>query len=185
MTNKLQFTVLEGGRSKRTTINTITLAIIQNSSSPLPVDVRVFEEDTHLVLTNDGVIRYTEEHPIRLMTEIMETKPQKPGSIITNNARWYAIVHDLDAEPSWRLQWIKDAYLATLKLGETKRVQKLGLPLLGSVHGDLPPEQSLEILIQIIKPLTFQHLKNILLLVPSQDCEKIKKYLHRAMKLLI
>ena len=181
MNDKLQFTVLAGGRNKRTTINTVTLTIIQNSSSPLPVDVRVFEEDTHLVLTNDGVIRYTEEHPIRLMTEIMETKPKKTGSIITNNARWYAIVHDLDAEPSWRLQWIKDAYLATLKLGETKRVQKLGLPLLGSIHGDLPAEQSLTLLIQIIKSLTFQHLKNILLLVPSQDGEKIKKYLHKAM----
>ncbi len=100
MTDKLQFTVLEGGRNKLTTINTVTLAIVQNSLSHLPVDVRVFEEDTHLVLTFDRVIRHTEEHPIRLMTEIMETKPKKPGSIITTKARWYAVIHDLDADPS-------------------------------------------------------------------------------------
>ena len=177
MTDKLQFAVLEGGKNKQVTVNTVNLAVVPNSLSPLLVNVRVFEEDTHLVLTVDPDMRHTEEHPIRLMTRIMETKPKKPGSIITRNASWYAIVHDLDVEPSWRQKWIEDAYLAILKLAETKRVQKLGLPLLGSVHGNFSPEQSLKILIQNITPLTFQHLNNILILVPHQECKKTMQHL--------
>jgi len=165
------------------TVNTVHLAIVPNSLVPLPVDIQVFEEDTHLVLTVNPDRRYTEEHPIRLMTRIIETKPRKPGSIITNNTTWYAIIHDLDAEPSCQQKWIEDAYHTVLNLGETKRVQKLGLPLLGSVHGNFPPEQSLKILIQIIKSLTFQHLKKILILLPHHDCEKTKKYLQGLTKL--
>jgi hypothetical protein len=179
MTHKNHFTVLEGGRDKQATVNNLSLAIIPDSHPSLPVDIRVFEDDTHLVLTVDPVMRYTEEHPIRLMTKIMETKPRKPGSIITNSNRWYAIIHDLDAEPSWRHKWIEDAYLAALKLGETKHVQRIRLPLLGSVHGNFSPERSLEILIQVIKSLTFQHLNKILILVPHQDCEKTKQYLQK------
>lgn len=182
MTDKLHFAVLEGGKKKQVTVNTVNLAVVPNSPSPLLVNVRVFEEDTHLVLTVDPDMHLTEEHPVRLMTRIMETKPRKPGSIVTRKARWYAIVHDLDVEPSWRQKWIEDAYLATLELGETKHVQKLGLPLLGSVHGNFPPEASMEILIRIITSLTFQHLSNILILVPHQECTKTKQHLQRLIR---
>lgn len=182
MTDKLQLKVLEGGRDKQVTVNTVNLAVVANSLSPLLVNVRIFEEDTHLVLTVDPVMRHTKEHPIHLMTRIMETKPRKPGSIIIKNASWYAIVHDLNVEPSWRQEWIENAYLAALRLGETKHVQKLGLPLLGSVHGNFPPEQSLELLIQTIKSRTFQHLSNILILVPHQDCKKTRQHLQALIK---
>jgi hypothetical protein len=179
MTDKVRLTILEGGRDKQTTVNTVTLAVIPDSTSPLPVDTRVFEEDTYLVLTVDPVMRYTEEHPVRLMTRLMETNPQKTGSIVTNNASWYAVVHDLDAEPTWRTEWVKNAYLETFMLGEKKRVQRIGLPLLGSVHGNFSPVKSLEMLIKVIKSIPFQHLKRILLLVPPQDCKKIQECLQK------
>lgn len=169
--NKVRFTVLEGGRNNQSTVNTIKLAIVPVSTSPLPAEVRVFEEDTHLVLTVDPVMRYTEEHPVRLMTRVMEAKPKKPGSIVTNNASWYAVVHDLDAEPTWRREWISQAYQTTLTLAEKKIIRKLGLPLLGSVHGKLPPADSLDLLIDAVKSLSFQHLKKILILTPQYEIQ--------------
>jgi hypothetical protein len=182
MTGKVRFTVLEGGRDKQATINTVHLAVVPDSLDPLPVDVRVFEEDTYLVLTVDPVMRYTEEHPIQLMTQVMEEKSKKPGSVIINNISWYAIIHALDATPTWCQEWIKKAYRTALMLGEKKRVQKMGLPLLGSVHGNLPHEKSLDMLLQEIKSISFQHLKKILIMVPQQDCSKTKQYLHELAK---
>lgn len=179
MTDKFRFTVLEGGRDKQPSVNTVKLAVIPVSTSPLPVEVRVFEEDTHLVLTVDPVMRYTEEHPVRLMTRVMEAQPKKPGSIVTNNASWYAVVHDLDAQPTWREEWIENAYRETLMLGEKKRLQIIGLPLLGSVHGNFSPDTSLEILIRVIKSITFQHLQQILLLIPLPDCKNTRKHLQK------
>lgn len=175
--NLTNFKIIQGGRDKQATINNVDLAVVPDTLSPLPVKARVYEEDTHMVLTVDPDRPMQREHPIRVMTGIMETKPRRPGSIITNNDKWYAIVHDLDAEPAWQKEWTGAAYLAILRLAEAKHVHKLGLPLLGSVYGPCTPEQSLEILLRTIKALSFHHLKKILLLLPPDDCTKIKNRL--------
>lgn len=171
MKDKAKFTVLEGGRDKQVTVNTVILKIVPDSLAPLPVDIRLFEEDTFLVLTVDPVMRYTEEHPIRLMTKVAETKPNKPGSIVTNNSSWYAVIHDMDLEPTCCKEWIEKAYRQVIMLGEIKRVRRMGLPLLGSVHGKFDPEESLAILVETIKSVSFEHLKNMLILVPWKDKE--------------
>jgi len=177
MTDRTRFTVLEGGRDKQATVNTVSVSVVPNSLSPLPVDVRVFEEDTHLVLTVDPVMRYTEEHPIQLMTSVMETKPNKPGSVVINKGSWYAVIHDLDAEPTWRHAWIEKAYRQILQIGEKKRIQKIGMPLLGSVHGDFSPEESMKMLVQAANSMTLQHLKKILILVPQKNCPATRQHL--------
>ena len=171
MADKIRFTVLEGGRDKHVNVNKLVVKVIQDSLSPLPIDVRLFEEDTFLVLTVDPVMRYTEEHPIRLMTSVAEAKPNKPGSIITNNTSWYAVVHDLDNDPTCRPEWIKKAYRQAFLQGEIKRVRQMGLPPLGSVHGKIPVEQSLKMLIESIKATSFEHLKKIFILVPQKNIE--------------
>ncbi|MCL7486904.1 MAG: hypothetical protein M8357_01855 [Desulfobulbaceae bacterium] len=182
MTDTTRFTVLEGGRGKQPTVNTVSLAVVPDSLSPLPAEVRVFEEDTHLVLTVDPVIRYTEEHPIRLMTSVMEAKPRKPGSVVTNSGSWYAVVHDLDREPTWRQAWIEKAYREILLLGEKKRIRKIGVPLLGSVHGNFSPDASMKMLLQAIDAAILKQLKNILILVPSRDCSAAGQILQKLIK---
>ena len=161
MTDKTRFSLLEGGRDKQTIVNTVSIVVGPDSLSSQSVDVRVFEEDTHLVLTVDPVMRYMEEHPIRLMTSVLEAKPGKPGSIVTNRASWYAVIHDLDADPTCRREWIAKAYQAALTLAEKKMIPRLGLPLLGSVHGKILAAESLEMLINAMRIISFQHLKII------------------------
>ncbi len=178
MSDKSLFTLLEGGRdTKPTVINTLLVETMADSHSPLPVDIRIFEEDTFLVLTVDPVMRYTEEHPVRLMTNVAETKPNKPGTIVTNKKSWYAVVHDLDHDPVCRPEWVKSAYQQALMLCEIKRIQCLGMPLLGTVHGNFPLEISLEILVHAIRATTFEHLKTLCLLTPRKDCEQVRQYL--------
>lgn len=169
MTDTPRLKVLPGGRDKQLIINSVTLQVVAESLQPLPADIRVFEEDSHLVLTVDPVMRFTPEHPIRLMTSVMKAKPRTPGTIVVNRKSWYAIIHDLDRDPTWRPEWIEQAYRNTLTLAEEKDIQRLGLPLLGSVHGSFPAAASLTMLTEMMHSFTFRHLRKILVLV-SRDC---------------
>jgi hypothetical protein len=51
-------------------------------------------------------------------------------------------------------------------------IRQLGLPLLGSVHGKLSPAESLNLLIDAVKSLSFQHLKKILIPVPQSEVQE-------------
>ena len=173
MTSRTRLTVLEGGRDKHVFVNGVTVQVSSDALPSLPIDVRVFEEDTFLVLTVDPVMRHKEEHPIRLMTRVAESKPNKPGSVVINNTSWYAVVHDVDRDPTWNEEWIRKAYKQVLLLAEIKKVRRIGLPLLGSVHGKFPPGQSLAMLYESIDSSPFQFLQNILILVPHTTCKTI------------
>jgi len=167
MKGRKKFTLITGGNAGKTKVNGVSVDIIAESTRPLPVDVRVFEEDTHLVLTVDPVMRYTDDHPIRLMTDILEAEPGKPGTVVTKGTSWYAVVHDLDAEPSSREEWVADAYAALLKLAETNNVSRLGVPLLGTVHGRFQKRESMFSLLHQIRSQSFAQLQKLSILVPD------------------
>lgn len=177
MPKKNKFTVLEGGRDKHVFVNGVTVQVSSDALPSMPIDVRVFEEDTFLVLTVDPVMRYKEEHPIRLMTEVSKSKPNKLGSVVINNNSWYAVVHDVNQDPPWNDEWIRKAYKQVFLLAEIKKVRRIGLPLLGCVHGKFPTGQSLAMLHESIDASPFQFLQNILILVPHTSSKAIWKKL--------
>ncbi len=177
MSGENKFNLIIGGTAHQVKVNKVSIEVVSDAVTPLPIDVRVFEEDTHLVLTVDPVMRYTEEHPIRLMTSIMEEKPRKPGAVVRKNSSWYAVVHDLDAEPICREEWIDTAYGGCLQLAEKSGVIRLGLPLLGAVHSSFPAQESLQILVKHLRSQNFSKLKKIVLLVEKGFEEQVGRML--------
>ncbi|MDH3328312.1 MAG: hypothetical protein OEM01_03690 [Desulfobulbaceae bacterium] len=177
-----KFTLITGGADHKIEVNRIAIEVVSDSVFPLPVDVRVFEEDTYLVLTVDPAMRYTDEHPIKLMTHIMEAKTKKPGSVVRKNSSWYAVVYDLDADPVCREEWIDNAYREALQLAEKRGITRLGLPLLGTVHGPYPAQDSMQLLINQIKSLAFSKIKKIVIVAEQgfeEDVRKILAAVHR------
>ena len=172
-----KFTLITGGAAGNIVINGVVLDIIADSTMPLPVDVRVFEDDTYLVLTVDPVMRYTNEHPIRLMTDILEAKPRRPGAVVTKDSSWYAVVHDLDAEPTCRDEWIVSAYGESLRLAEKKGVNRLAIPLLGTVHGTFQPRESMDLLVEQVRSQSFSRLKRIVILAENGCVDELRKML--------
>lgn len=158
--------LLFGGKAKQVTVNRVAVSVAPNSFHPLPLDARVFEEDTHLVLTVDPVMRFSEEHPIRLLNSLPHEKSKKPGTVVINGSSWYAIIHDLDAEPTSRREWVGSAYREILRLAEAHRVQRIGIPLLGSVHGNMKPFESMGMMLEEILARRFRLLRNIMIIVP-------------------
>jgi len=177
MTRDKKFKLIIGGTANKIEVNKVAVGVISDSATALPVDVRVFEEDTYLVLTVDPVMRYTDEHPIKLMTHILEAKPRQPGSVVIKDSNWYAVVHDLDADPICREEWIVSAYQEALKLAEEKGVTRLGMPLLGTVHGQFSSQASMDLLLQGIRSQIFSRLKGIMILAEKGFEEDVRKML--------
>jgi len=182
MAGETKLKLLFGGKAKQVAVNRVTVSVAPTSLHPLPVDVRVFEEDTHLVLTVDPVMRFTEEHPIRLLNSLSQGKSKRPGSVVINGSSWYAVVHNLDVEPTSRPDWIKTAYREIFRQAEVRRVRRIAVPLLGSVHGNMKPSESLGMMLEEIAAARFLLLRNIIILAAPAQVKTIKARLFRSVQ---
>ncbi|MHB8810593.1 MAG: hypothetical protein ACYC9M_11340 [Desulfobulbaceae bacterium] len=182
MTRKTKLKLLFGGKAKHVTINGVKVSVAPNTLYPLPVDARVFEEDTHLVLTVDPVMRYTPEHPIRMLNILAKDRAKKPGTVVHNGASWYAVVHDLDLDPTSRREWVVRAYEEIFRLTEEDKVVRIGIPLLGSVHGNMKSLESLGLLLERLRAIRTRELKHIMIIVPPAQVEPIKTSLLRTVQ---
>lgn len=182
MIRKSKFKLLFGGKARYVSINGVKVSVAPNTLYPLPVDARVFEEDTHLILTVDPVMRYIPEHPIRMLNSLSRDRTRKPGTVINNGASWYAVIHDLDLEPTSRREWVESAYAEIFRLTEEGRVSRLGIPLLGSVHGNMKSAESLDLMLARIKTIRTRELKHIMILVPPGQVEPTKTKLLRTVQ---
>ena len=129
------------------------------------------EEDTFLVLSADPVVREPVEHPVILMTKLMEARPEPPGSLLVRGAnplKLLAVVHDLAQEPSWREEWIKSALEGILREVEVRQLRSIALPLLGTVHGKLETKTFFYLLKGVLKKWRPSHLKRIWLMIPRE-----------------
>ena len=107
-----------GGQAKDIFFRGINITLAPRETPPFSVDVMVFEEDTNLVLTVDQEKEYVMEHPIRIMTDIMNAPKHQPGTVVTNGNSWYAVVIDLDEEPICRKEWCEKAFEQVLQLAK-------------------------------------------------------------------
>jgi hypothetical protein len=182
MARKPKFKLLLGGKAKHVTINRVKVSVAPNTLYPLPVDARVFEEDTHLILTVDPVMRYTPEHPIRMLNSLSKERAKKPGTVVHEGRSWYAVVHDLDVEPTSCREWVESAYQEIFRLTEEDKVERIGIPLLGSVHGNMKSVESLGLLLENIKIIRARELKHVMIIVPPSQVEPIKTCLLRTVQ---
>lgn len=138
---------------------------------PFPVDAVVLEEDTFLVLSAPPQPTEPQtEHPIRMMTALMEVEPRPPGSIVVRErtpVEILAIVHDLDSEPSWREEWIAEALDHVFAECERRRITHLGLEMLGTVHGSLQRPRFLQVLRRALARTESKTLERVWLIAPE------------------
>lgn len=134
------------------------------------MDGVAFEEDTFLVMSADPVVRDPKEPLVRIMTKVIETRPEAPGSVLARGERplqLLAIVHDLNQEPSWREEWIASALDRIFQLAEGRGLESIALPFLGTLHGKLGKERFLMLLRAALGRNPGTHLKRLWLIMPE------------------
>ena len=97
MPTKPKLKVIQGGLQSDTLWGTVRIVAAPQYAQPFSVDAIVAEEDTFMVLSAGKTVRMPSEHIISIMTEIIETLPVAPGSVIVKNGspmRLLAIIHE-------------------------------------------------------------------------------------------
>jgi len=138
---------------------------------PFAIEAMVVEEDTYLVLSADPRAGEPHpEHPIRVMTSLLEVEPREPGTIFVRDRfplEIAAIVHDLDQEPSWREEWVVSALDRAIAEAERRRLRSVGLEMLGAIHGRLERPRFLQLLRHALQRLNPSTLERVWLIPPA------------------
>jgi len=170
--------VIQGGPSPLVVIGSVDIFVGDDSTNPqFSIDVRLVEEDTWQVLSADSSARVIDEHPIRLMTGLIDQKPLSVGDVLANGSRWQAVTMDFDQQPVCRADWLTLTLEHVLQKVEEKGAHSISLPLLGVNHGDISCDISVALFIDAIKAFRFSSACRIWLVVPVDCLAMVKQRL--------
>ncbi|MBN1850301.1 MAG: hypothetical protein JW932_17150 [Deltaproteobacteria bacterium] len=138
---------------------------------PFALDAMVFEEDTFLVLSADKRVRDPQKPLIHVLTEVIELKPETPGTVLTKGKgpfRMLAVIHDLDQEPTWQEEWIKTALKNIFLESEKRKLRSIAIPFIGTVYGNLGRNRFIELLWKALNQFAPRYLKRLWIIVPKE-----------------
>ncbi len=144
-----KFELIQGGRRSEFTFGSVRIVAAPEDQPPFPVEAVVLEEDTYLVLSAGWDEIESDDHPVVILTEAFDTKPEDPGNVVIHEdspLRFLAVVYDLDQEPSWREEWVERALEGIFQEAERRQIQTIALPFMGTKHGSLEKERFLLLL---------------------------------------
>jgi len=170
--------LLPGG-SPRLRLGSLEVVAAPEGESPFPVEARVCEEDTFLVLSAPAEIREPLEHPVRIFTALWQARPYPPGTVLVQRGRptrLLAVVYDLEAEPICREEWVAAALAELLTRAREKRLRSLALPLLGT-RGRLPAARFGALLKDALARGAPAGLARLWLVAPDEQSEEILRAL--------
>ena len=168
--NGPELRLIQGGHHFEISVGSYRIVAAPIDKPPFLVDAVVEEEDTFLVLSADTKVREPKEDLMRLMTRLIETRPETPGRVLVRGKgpfRFLAIIHDLNQEPSWSEEWIEKALVGIFQEAEDRKLRSIALPLIGTLHGSLEKQRFFELLRDALERTKQNHLKLIWLVVPS------------------
>lgn len=164
-----QLRVIDGGLQKSFFFNGIKLIAAPRKCPPAKIDALVFEEDAFLIISDEPEYIPPPKHPIRLMSDIANFKPQVPGTVVIkgeNPIRMLAVVHDVNQDPTWKEEWIEKAVCSVFQKAEILKLRTLGLPMIGTKHGKLTYQNFSKIFARALRTCVFKYLKLIWLIIP-------------------
>jgi hypothetical protein len=123
------------------------LHLIRKGTPEIPAEITVVEDDTWQLMSAENHLAAYSEHPVRLMTELIDQKPVSTGTVLRRNNHWKIIIYDLDKDPISRTEWIELAFINLLSETRKPVISSLSMPLPGCSHGPVNAQDSLEIVI--------------------------------------
>lgn len=168
MRSKLSLISDDYGRAGR--LGRVHVVVAPEHMPPFPVDALAVEEDTHLLLSSDGDIEEPEEEIGELVALASHKPANAPGSVLvrkTKPLQFLAIVHDIDCQPTWREEWIASAINAVIEEAEWRRLASVGLPLIGTRHGNVEMRRVALWLGRCLSRTSFRYLTRVWVIAPA------------------
>lgn len=116
----------------------VKIVVAREDDAPFTVAGEILEEDTWLALSTPADVIGPPGHPVRVMTEAWEAEPETIGTAVVRPGvpvRLLAIVHDLDAEPTWTPAGVAAALAAAFDEAARRGLRAVSVPLLAVRYG--------------------------------------------------
>ena len=120
---------------------------------PFAIDAVVLEQDTYLLMVDDGIIREPAESIAALADELVRQQPLSGGTVIaleTRPIQLLAVVHDIEFEPTWSEQWITLALDNIVTECIRYEIESLAMRPLAYRHGGFPIDRFIELLRNVL-----------------------------------
>ena len=171
--------LLRGGRNG-SRLGPLRVIVAPPGEPPFAVAATVVEEDTWLVLSAEQEIKPPADHPLRIMTELLEAEPLAPGSVVVVSKApllLLAVVYDLGKEPICRPEWVASALGEVFRIAEERNISTLALPLLGVRHGRIPVTVFVDIFTNSIRETPLRHLRKVWLSMEAELTREVRSLL--------
>lgn len=123
------------------------ICVSDDEKLPDIIDAEIIEEDTWQVLAADTTARDLDEHPIRLMTSLIDQKPLSPGEVVIKGKQWRAVIYDLDEDPPCNREWTRKALERIHHLLKKQNIDNISVSLPGIRYGCLEWRPSLALVL--------------------------------------
>lgn len=156
------------GRGGR--LGPVHVVVAPEDAPPFPVEAVAVEQDTHLLLGGDDVVVEPAEDYGELVAAAGEPSPYTPGTVLVKKGeplRLLAIVHDIDCEPTWREDWVASAINGVIEEAEWRRLESVGVPLIGTRHGSIEMRRVALWLGRCLSRTSFRYLKRVWVIAPT------------------
>lgn len=147
---------------------------------PFPVSAVTVEQDTALVLGEEPMVFTPDNSLTDTASDPQHLSEPLPGSVLLkrgNPRRLYAIVHDLEQDPTMRQEWVVKALHNIMRLAERQPFSAIALPLLGTRYGQLEPRRFIELLCYILTKYPPSSPLNLWLVAPRYDIHALLEVL--------
>jgi hypothetical protein len=174
--------LIHGDLDQVVRIGRASIQLAPQERPPFAINAVAVEQDTALVLDEEPVLQLPYQSLKQLGEEMERFIEPVPGSVLVQRGkprRLYAIVHDLEQEPTWREEWILGALENLLRLADRQHLSAVALPLLGSRFGSLDDEHFIGLLCRALETFPPNISLRIWLIVPRQDVHRLLMHLRR------
>ncbi len=174
--------LIRGDLDRVVKIGNTRIQVSPQDRPPFAVNAVAVEQDTALVLGEEPMVYIPTQSLDEIGSELEHHSEPLPGSVLVKRGtpkRLLAIVHDLEQDPTLRLEWVVKALHNMMRLAERQPLNAIALPLLGTRYGQLEPRRFIELLCYILGKYPPASPLKIWLVAPRYDVHALLKELDR------
>lgn len=163
--------MIQGGRDRTWQFGGLQVWIAVAHEPPFFPDYELIEEDTWRVLGAGRKFHEVKEHPVRLMTGVIDQAAMETGTCFRRGRRVFMVMHDIEQDPVCRTEWIEAALARAFRCVDRQQGVTLSMQAPGIEHGHLALANSLEVLTGALRCAECEHLGRVWLQLPRPQID--------------